>query len=399
MNLIFRIHNYNKVSIGALIGSCDKDFFKQFNLLLWESSNPFPKDALAQGRTLLIYSFMMPHLEQIQNELDLLRTQNTNFEFMAGGAQASASPDSVAQIGFDYVFSGEAENYFQQILDNWKNNQLAKGIKKFEKAATNLDLYSGYSEIVGYLPPIEISRGCNFGCMYCGVPKYTGGKLRHRSLNKVLKIVNQYTAIKPKRRIKFLAPNAFAYGSDGKEPNIDTVDELVSKILETDKIKEVHLGSFPSEVRPDFVTHKLLKAIAHKLSNKTIVMGVQSGSDRILKQMNRGHDKDQAVKAISLLREFGFKPHIDFIIGNPGETDEDQFQLLDFMKMLINKYQIRVHMHAFMPLPGTPWENKSPTEILPEIRTELRKLTSQGHLDGWWENQVGFGRHKQTKKH
>ena len=390
--VIFRIHNYNRVSHGALIGSCDDSILSKFQIQLWESDKKFPITDF-NNRVMCVYSFMFPHLKQVSLEVKELKDKfPKQITFVAGGAQASADPESVINIGFEHVVKGEAEAYFAKMLKMWNAKQLPNEVKRLTDDYIDLNSFSGFSEKVGYLPPVEITRGCSFGCMYCGVPSLSRCGVRHRSIDKIVEIIKEYLKIKKgKKRIKFLSPNAFSYKSYCLEPNVDALVELIRKVKESG-IQEIHLGSFPSEVRPDFVTEKLMKNIAKDLSNKTIVMGVQSGSDEMLARMNRGHSLSQAVEAIRLIQKYGFTPHIDFIIGNPHETPQDQQLLVKFMKDMIELYQIRIHMHAFMPLPGTPWANESPSMIVPEVKEELIKLANGGSLDGWWQNQIGYGR-------
>jgi len=390
-NLIIRIHNYNKVSLGAIIGACPPALLGNFNLLTWISDEPTPLEALS-SRSLIVYSFMLPHIPQVRAELEKLRQADVKAETIAGGSQATAAPESISELGFDYTASGECEDFFPQFLSEWLTGSAKKGIHQTARGQVDLDRYPGFSEITGYLPPIEISRGCKFGCMFCGVPKLYAGTLRHRSLAGIEAIIKEYFRLKPTRkRIKFLSSNAFAYGSDGRQPNLTALKELL-EMLKAVGVPEINLGSFPSEVRPDFVTPEVMELVTPYLSNKTIVMGVQTGSNSMLKKMNRLHTREQSVNAISLLRAHGFQPHIDFIIGNPDETDEDQFELIDFMEEMLQKYQVRIHMHAFVPLPATPWENKLQSPINDKVKRRLRELEQAGVLDGWWENHIGYFR-------
>ncbi|PKL45255.1 MAG: TIGR04013 family B12-binding domain/radical SAM domain-containing protein [Candidatus Riflebacteria bacterium HGW-Riflebacteria-1] len=390
-NLIIRIHNYNKVSLGAILGACPPALLNNFTLVPWVSDSPIPVEA-AQARALIVYSIMLPHLQQVAKELKQLHDAGSAAETIAGGSQATAAPNSVSELGFDYVVCGEAEDYFPQFLGDWLVNSARKGLHTTSRGKVDLNLYPGFSELVGYLPPLEISRGCKFGCMFCGVPRLHAGTLRHRSLTSIEAIVKEYFRIKPTRkRIKFLASNAFAYGSDGRQPNLAALKDLL-EMLKRIGVPEIHLGSFPSEVRPDFVTPEVMQLVAPYLSNKTIVMGVQTGSDNMLKKMNRGHGREHSVRAIALLREFGFQPHIDFIVGNPDETEDDQFELIDFMDEMLEKYQVRIHMHTFVPLPATPWENKLQSPIHEKVKQRLRELERAGVLDGWWENHIGYFR-------
>lgn len=394
-NLIIRIHNYNKVSLGAILGACKPELLARFRLIRWVSNAPEPPE-LESKRTLLVYSFMHPHMQAVDDELTDLLQRHNGFESIAGGAQPTSAPESVRNLGFDHVVVGEAEDFFPAFLERWLEGNTTPGIHETPRGQVNLDLYPGFSEITEYLPPIEISRGCLFGCMFCGVPRLNAATLRHRSLDSLEEIVKEYFRLKPTRkRVKFLAPNAFAYGSDGRSPNLNSLQALL-EMLKKAGIPEINLGSFPSEIRPDFVTREVMELVTPFLSNKTIVMGVQTGSNEMLKKMNRGHTREDSVNAISLLREFGFQPHIDFIIGNPEETEEDQFELINFMEEMIKTYAVRIHMHTFVPLPSTPWENMHQSPINEQVKQRLREFGKAGVLDGWWENHIGYFRHSKS---
>lgn len=390
--LIFRIHNYNRVSLGAILGACRESLLQHFSLVKWESDAPMPVE-LENQRTLLIYSYMQPHEIPVEAELRAVKTAVPHVETLCGGAQPTSAPDTAISMGFDYVTAGEAEDFFPAFLEQWLAGTARRGIHQTPRGQVNLDLYPGFSTITEYLPPIEISRGCRFGCMFCGVPRLNAATLRHRSLVSIENIIKEYFRLKPSRkRIKFLAPNAFAYGSNGLKPDLNALHELL-EMLKRVGVPEINLGSFPSEVRPDFVTREVMELVTPYLSNKTIVMGVQTGSDSMLKRMNRGHTREHSINAISLIREFGFQPHIDFIVGNPDETEEEQFELLDFMEQMLRDYEVRIHMHSFVPLPSTPWENKLQAPINEKVKKHLRELERRGVLDGWWENHIGHARH------
>ncbi|GAB4271675.1 MAG: TIGR04013 family B12-binding domain/radical SAM domain-containing protein [Candidatus Rifleibacteriota bacterium] len=390
-NLIFRIQNYNRVSMGALIGATPDEIMQKFNIIFWESTEPFPEEKIG-GRTLYLHSFMLMHLPQINEEISFLRRKSPEIEYLAGGSQATASPDRALEIGFDYVFCGEGEIDFPELLNSWHDNKLQKGIHRQTDRDVELDRFPGFSKLIDYIPPIEITRGCIFGCMYCSVPRLCKGKIKHRSIDSILSVLDQYYRIKKRRkRIKFLTPNAFGYGSEGRTPNLEALNNLLQAIKEFG-VPEIQFGSFPGEVRPDFVTREVMEIVSKYAVNRTIVMGVQAGSDRMLKKMNREHSLSQAVNAIKLIREFGYTPHVDFIIGNPGETLRDQVELLDFMEEMIKRYHIKIHMHSFMPIPGAPWQNLDQSYISPEIHKRIKNLEKAGKLDGWWENQIGLGR-------
>lgn len=397
--LILRTHNYNRVSFGALLGACPETTIARIRPVLWESDAPPPPELLA-GRVLLLYSFMMPHKDAVSAELRNIRAlvgeNNRTIDIWAGGAEATLNTTAVEQMGFDLVVAGEGEELFPELLCKWLDGKRPTGLHCTPPGQVDLDRYPGFHPIAGYLPPIELSRGCIYGCAFCAVPALHKGTLRHRSVAHVLEIAAVYLRnATARKRIKFLASNAFAYGSaDGRTANLEALHALLSG-LKRIGVPEVSLGSFPSEVRPDFVTREVLELVRPFLSNNTIVMGIQSPFDSRLRSIGRGHTIEQAVRAIELLREFRFRAHVDFIIGMPGETPEQQDELLTFMERLVHDYGVRIHMHTFMPLAGARWADKVAEPIAPSARDRLRALARAGVLDGWWENQIAYSRRRE----
>jgi len=390
--LILRIHNYNKVSFGAILGCLDESLLSSFDIIAFEGFKDFDLPSWQGRRILALYSFMQSHMPQVYKEILEFKENYPQAEFLAGGAQATAAPETIETLGFDYVCSGEGENFIGAFLLKWLEGKADRGIHRTGKAQVDLNASPGFSRIIDYLPPIEISRGCSFGCMFCGVPALFAGKVRHRSVDSICSIAEEYLRINPSRRvIKFLAPNAFAYGSHDGKPNLQAIKELLEGLTDTG-IKSIQMGSFPAEVRPDFVTREVMELVSKYAKNKTIVMGLQTGSDAMLKKMNRRHTVEDSLRAVALIREFGYTPHLDFIVGNPGETYKDQLEMLEFIWFLIKTYGAKIHMHAFTPLPHTAWAKEEQSEIFDDIKAEMKRMQSEGHLDGWWENHIGYYR-------
>jgi len=393
------LQNYNQVSFGALLGACPEDLLNQVRVLFWKSNQKPPFEEF-HGNILLAYSYMMPSEETVYKEILSLRekaasVKDLEITFLAGGSQATFLPEKAIAKGFDHVIAGEGEIAFPTFLQNWLSGRKNEKIIFVQPGSVNIDLFPGFHPSIGYLPPLEITRGCRFSCAFCSVPRLHRGIVRHRSIDSILKIAESYFKVKKnRRRIKFLSPNAFGYASeDGKQPNLQALQALL-QALKASGVPEISLGSFPSEVRPEFVSREILEIVKPLISNRVIVVGVQTLNEDHLRMMNRGHTAEDARRAIALLREFGFTPHVDFMIGIPGETEEDQDRLLTFMEEMVQVYSIRIHMHTFMPLPGTLWGNSFASRISSSARFRLKNLQSKKVLDGWWENQIAYSRGK-----
>ncbi|MHA1266781.1 MAG: TIGR04013 family B12-binding domain/radical SAM domain-containing protein [Candidatus Helarchaeota archaeon] len=357
-------------------------------------------------RIILAYSFYTHETPTILQELNQIKSQfpREKIKFIAGGPHASGNPQQTIRMGFDLVIKGEGECSFPLLLERlWNDTSYSDipgvcystGNSIHESTPINfidLDETPTFSEKFHLYPPLEISRGCPFGCKYCQVSYLFGRTMRHRRIETILKIVKVYQKIFMGRRsldIRFISPNSLAYFSkDGRSPNPKKIIQLLKSIYELAKDNiRIFFASFPSETRPEFISLSLLEHIAPFLSNDHIAFGAQSGSDRILQLINRQHTVQDIQNATEAVLDSGFIPLIDFILGLPGEHPQDQFQTLTLIKELINQ-KARVRIHYFMPLAGTPFANASSAPIAPTILSELGRFAKKGKIEGNLNTQI-----------
>lgn len=210
---------------------------------------------------------------------------------------------------------------------------------------------------------VTIMEGCSKYCTFCVVP-YTRGEEISRPFDDILHEVVSLAA-QGVREITLLGQNVNAYR--GKMHSGETADLalLIQYIAEIDAIGRIRfMTSHPLEF-----SERLIQAYADipKLVNH-LHLPVQSGSDRILALMKRGHTAREYINKIQQLR--AHRPDIsitsDFIIGFPSETDED-FQATLSLVQELNLDQS--YSFIYSPRPGTPAANM-PDSISPEIKKE-----------------------------
>ena len=303
---------------------------------------------------------------------------------VVGGPHATASPREVAGYA-DYVVVGEGEYTMPRLLQNLRNGGEGHipGVMtsdSFEPARSSvrLDGYPAFAELKGY---VEITRGCPHACGYCQTPQIFGHCMRHRSIDTVARFANRH------EQARFVSPNALAYGSDGTHPRWDKVEHLLRACR-----NQIFFGTFPSEVRPEFVCDESLALITQYCANTKLHFGAQSGSDAVLRKLCRGHTVADVLRAADLCRDHGLDPVVDFIVGLPFEFDDDQRATLDLIEEIARRGII--HVHRFIPLPGTPLAGSVARELLPETENVLGKLALRGRLTGSWNDPaVRFFRH------
>ncbi|MGQ9630503.1 MAG: TIGR04013 family B12-binding domain/radical SAM domain-containing protein [bacterium] len=391
-SLLFRRTKYNRNSIAALIGTLDaRPDLREWDLQTFDSIKGIEWSALEPSSTVVAFSFMTPAIGAVMREVGEVRAAAGNaITLIAGGPHPSADPDGTLRMGFDFAFVGEGEGALPEFLRSFRSGEEKPRII-VGGSPVSLDEYPPFAPSRGLFSPIEISRGCGHACRYCQTPSLFPGGTRYRSPERVAEYLEEY-ARRGGRKTWFISPDAFSYRrSPGGGDNLQEVESLL-RAARGAGIEKLFFGSFPSEVRPDSVSEGALESVKRFCNNRFIVVGAQSGSDRILGEMRRGHTVADALRAVEMIQRAGFRPMVDFILGSPREEEEDRRASLDLMEEMIGRFGAKIHAHAFLPLPGSPWEGEMPSHIEPHIKEKIRKLERSGNLEGSWAKQEKLAR-------
>ena len=247
----------------------------------------------------------------------------------------------------------ESENYIEYLvnLKNKKNSNLKKIFilgclakeyeisgKKFssdidvvfptEKYIEDIDKkYERVSDILSFSSSIKISEGCEKNCSYCIIPKLRG-KFRSREISEIL-LETKELANNGVRELNIVAQDTLSYGKDlYNEVRIVDLIENISMIKGIEFIR--FLYCYPEEITDEFI--KLIK------NNKKVVhyidMPLQHINNKILKSMHRATNREDITKTIKKIRDEipDIAIRTTFIVGFPGETEEDFNELCDFVK-------------------------------------------------------------------
>jgi tRNA-2-methylthio-N6-dimethylallyladenosine synthase len=209
---------------------------------------------------------------------------------------------------------------------------------------------------------VSVMEGCSKYCSFCVVP-YTRGEEISRPLNDVIAEI-ETLARQGVREINLLGQNVNAYRGEMEDGDITDFAMLLHHVAAVEGIDRIRFTtSHPVEF-----TDSLIEAFAEipQLVNH-LHLPVQSGSDRILKLMKRGHTRADYIETIRKLREI--RPDIclssDFIIGFPGETEQDFEDTL----ALVNEIGFDLSFSfVYSPRPGTP-----AAELSDDVPVEVKK--------------------------
>ncbi len=357
-------------------------------------------DKLLVGISLNTY--MLTRDEVLKSLLLLRNLKNSNTLAVAGGPHATGDPlGTLLSLGFDAAVIGEGEESFLEIaaaLTEGDDIHRVRGLAAVidgkplftgTRGRISLDDYPPFPHWRGVVNPIEIARGCPYGCSYCQVSYMHGFKQRYRSIECIV----EYAALAAKlgfRDLRFITPNGLGYGAEepGK-PRFDVIEELLEKLRR--KVVEVYgarifYGSFPSEVRPEYVTEEFARMLKKYASNKRVIVGAQSGSERVLKAIRRGHTIDDVYEAFAALTKAGFRVDVDFILGFPWESEDDYNETLKAIERLASMGAV-IHLHSFIPLPGTPLAAAEPRPLPNWVKRRVGKLIGSGRAYGAWMSQ------------
>jgi B12-binding domain/radical SAM domain protein len=409
MNLVIYYHKKNRYSFNSLLGAIEIDeILKDIKIFIVEKeSELFNLDEIFEknSKTIFAFSFFTTQIFEI---FDLVKRLKEKYKekiiLIAGGPHPTGDTLNVLKIGFDFVIRGEGEKSFVEFLKRLKEDSNYKDIKgvsykdedgfKIRDLSERVDInkYPPFSIKFEKFSPIEITRGCPFFCFYCETPFIFSSKIRHRKIENIIYYI-EYMKKLNLLDIRFITPNAFSYGSiDGKSLSLDSLEKLLKEIRSVIKDKgRIFLGTFPSEIRPEYVNEETLSILKKYADNKTIVIGGQSGSEKILEISHRGHSVKDIINAVKLSIKFGFKPIVDFIFGLPGEDERDVEETIKIMSELV-KMGAKIHAHSFIPLPLTPFQFERSGRVKERIRKFIKDNLKENIVFGDWGIQQKLGK-------
>lgn len=203
----------------------------------------------------------------------------------------------------------------------------------------------GSQSIRGASAYIETHRGCIGGCTFCQVPRFFGREVRSRPLESIIEEVKAFRAAGAKR-LSISGGTGSLYGSHGCEMNPGAFIALLRGMAEVMGPKNV---SAP-DIRVDCITDEILDAI-RQYTIGWVFFGIESGSNRVLRQMGKGATVREVEEAVERCREHGLHVAGSFIVGYPGETERDYEATKDLVAALSLD---DVFISSAEPIPGTP---------------------------------------------
>ncbi len=255
--------------------------------------------------------------------------------------EVGATQCEPALSGVDYLLSNKEKNKLPELINSLIKDKLVKENDKHNQKSTK---GLSNSRIRAF---IKIQDGCNQYCSYCIIP-YLRGSIKSRNDED---IINEITD-KAKNGVKEIVLTGIhlsSFGLDRAKINyendgaIDIGREsligIMKRISLIDGIERLRLGSLEPRIINDYFLKELISDDNKLLKEKfcaNFCLSLQSGSDKILKNMNRHYNTEDFEKSCDLIRKYMPNATIttDVIVGFPGESEDDFKESLEFVKRM-----------------------------------------------------------------
>ncbi|XKH61112.1 tRNA (N6-isopentenyl adenosine(37)-C2)-methylthiotransferase MiaB [Halomonas sediminis] len=277
-----------------------------------------------------------------------LKDANPDLVIGVGGCVASQEGEALRKRAphVDMVFGPQTLHRVPSMLDARRNNQIAAVDVTFPEIEKFDHLPKPSSD--GATAFVSVMEGCSKYCTFCVVP-YTRGEEVSRPFEAVMDEVI-HLADQGVREINLLGQNVNAYCGENLVGDEIDLAELIACVAAVDGIDRVRFTtSHPVEFTDSLIDAygEIPELVGH------LHLPVQSGSDRILSAMKRGHTTEEYVDKMERIREQ--RPDIsfssDFIIGFPGETEEDFEATMDLIHRIGFDHSFSF---VYSARPGTP---------------------------------------------
>ena len=325
--------------------------------------------------------------EKVYSDIGRIRKMKNNKQksgedmvLAVGGCVAQAEGAEIMKRApvVDMVFGPQTYHNLPKMVE--KSTALKKKGEKSRILDTGLAVDEKFDQLskkdVKHKPTafLTIQEGCDKFCTYCVVP-YTRGSEFSRTIEDVMKDAHKL-ADAGVVEVTLLGQNVNAYHGVSASGDEWGLPELITELAKIEGFERIrYTTSHPHDMTDELVrVHGDVKECMPYLH-----LPVQAGSDKILKAMNRSHNTASYKKVIADLRKI--KPDLalsgDFIVGFPGETDEDFEQTMQLVREVT---YAQAYSFKFSPRPGTPaasMDGQVEEEVKSERLTRLQALLKE----------------------
>ena len=270
------------------------------------------------------------------------KRENPNAIMVVCGCSAQNKKEELDSLDIDILIGNSGKSDIVKLIEDYKktNQKYINFIQSRKLEFEDMEVERFTNQTRAY---IKIQDGCNNFCAYCIIP-FMRGNIRSKDMNKVIEEANTLV----NNGHKEIVLTGIDTGSYGKDKGY-TLTDLLNELVKIDGLKRIRLSSIDTFDLDD----KFIECLKNndKICDH-LHISLQSGSDKILKLMNRKYDTNKYLETINKIRSV--RPNIsittDVIVGFPQESDEDFREVIDY----VNKVKFsKVHVFPFSKRDGT----------------------------------------------
>ncbi len=293
------------------------------------------------------------------------KKQNPKAVIAAAGCYAqTADVESLKETGIDVIIGNNQKKEIVSILEDYmagKENERLDIGNETEYETLSLDTQVEHTRAY-----IKIQDGCNQFCSYCIIP-YARGRIRSRKQEDVVQEAERLAA-SGYREIVLTGIHLSSYGQPAKEGSRPLL-ELIRQLNDIPGIRRIRLGS----LEPRIITEDFVKTLVRQEKVcPHFHLSLQSGSDTVLRRMNRKYTTEEYAASVELLKKYYEEPAIttDIIVGFPQETKEEFEETLAFAERIGFS---KIHVFKYSRRKGTVADRMS-GQIPEQEKTERSEL-------------------------
>lgn len=345
------------LTLGCKVNSYESDYIRE-NLI----NNGYTNVLISEKPDVIIVntcSVTNQSDAKSRHMIRLAKRESENAIIVAMGCSAQNHKEALLEIGADIVLGNKDKSKVLEYIENFKKDN-KKVVKMYDLTDTDFETMFLKSEENKTRAFVKIQDGCNNFCSYCIIP-YMRGNIRSKNIEDAVNEINELVASGHKE----IVLTGIHTGSYGRGEDFDLVD-LIRRISTNPNLERIRISS----IEITELNEKFMEELKNnpKICNH-LHIPLQSGSDVVLKHMNRKYDTKYYLDKIKEIRSI--RPDIsittDLIVGFPYETNEEFENTYNFLKEV---EFTKIHTFPFSLRNGTKAENMSDGFVDEKIKKE-----------------------------
>jgi radical SAM superfamily enzyme YgiQ (UPF0313 family) len=321
-----------------------------------------------------------------------LKERDSSIKILFGGPHATlTAEESMEEFPYiDLIALGESEGKIESIIEFLDSNDRNSNIEGIVYRSGNEIIYNKQITLIDDLDslpfldfslipiediktmPLDVGRGCPFGCTYCSTKTFWKRFFRLKSSRR---IVDEIKYVKTKYGIE-----NFSFVHDLFTANKKKLSEFCDLIL-----KEDVKVNWSCSARLDTLNEELVKKM-HQAGCKSIYLGIETGSERMQKLINKNLNLSGLEEKIQILKNHKFNITASFIYGFPDETLDDINDTLTAINNLRKLDVKNIQLHLLSILPGTELFDKFKDKL--KLASSFSDITGIQALDSKYQNLI-----------